>query len=170
MKPGIFCSAILINCCCLSASAETNSQVATLSFTLPTTQLRSMSPQEGQGKKVAEPQTSPETAILQIPDTPRLSTLREIASSEFDPGPTDRFSATVRGSDLEMQVYKRLEEGGYLTRPEPETPLEHFLDRSFSPEVIHLGRHAVASCTLYTAIVRKNPLCLLNPMFLFISW
>jgi hypothetical protein len=111
MKPGILCCVTLINCC-LSASAETNSQITTLSFTLPTTQLRSMSPQEGQGKKVTEPQPPSETATLQIPDTPRLSTLREIASSEFDPGPPDKFSVSVRGSDLEMHVYKRLEEGG----------------------------------------------------------
>ena len=36
---------------------------------------------------------------------------------------------------------------------------------------IHLGKgKAVAGCTLYTAIKRKNPLCLLNPLFLFVSW
>ena len=70
-----------------------------------------------------------------------------------------------------MQIYRRLDEAGYLTRPEPETPLSHFLDSTFSPEVIHLGKgKAVAGCSIYTAIKHKNPLCLLNPMVLFFSW
>ena len=167
MKPRIFCGSILI-CCWLPASAETNS-ATTLSFALPTAQLRTISPkEEAPVEKVAQ-ESQPERTLL-ILDVPRRTNLLHIASADFEPVAAEKFSVSVRGSALEMEVYRRLEEGGYLTRPEPETPLEHFLDRSFSPEVIHIGRHATASCTLYTAIVRKNPLCLLNPMFLFISW
>jgi hypothetical protein len=91
--------------------------------------------------------------------------------SEAKVSPTLEFSASSRLTEHERQIYRRLDEAGYLTRPEPETPLSHFLDRTFSPEVIHLGKgKAVAGCTLYTAIKRKNPLCLLNPMVLFFSW
>jgi hypothetical protein len=91
--------------------------------------------------------------------------------AEVKTSPTLEFSASSRLTERELQIYRRLDEAGYLTRPEPETPLSHFLDSTFSPEVIHLGKgKAVAGCTLYTAIKRKNPLCLLNPMVLFFSW
>ena|SRR5215471_9479652 len=170
MNPGILCSAIIINCWWV-ASAETNSASMTLSFVLPTTQLRCIAPERAQGTNATEPQPQhPETNALQSISVLRWPTLDQLSSTEVEPVAADSFSVSVRGSDLEMQVCRRLEDGGYLTRPEPETPLTHFLDRTFSPEVIHLGRNATASCTLYTAIVRKNPLCLLNPMFLFISW
>jgi len=165
MKPRIFWSTIIVSCW-LPASAETNNAL-TLSFALPAAQLRSVRDKE-EAKK-AEEVSQPERT-LQFLNTSGRTNLLEFAATEFEPVAEKTFSVSVRGSDLEMEVCKRLEEGGYLTRPEPETPLEHFLDRTFSPEVIRLGRNGKASCTLYTAIVRKNPLCLLNPMFLFISW
>jgi len=39
----------------------------------------------------------------------------------------------------------------------------------FEPEVIHL-RKVDISCSAITAIKRKNPLCLLNPIVLNVSW
>jgi len=53
----------------------------------------------------------------------------------------------------------------YLTRPEPLS----FADGIFRPEVVHLGKTSV-SCSLLTALKRKNPLCLLNPIVFQLSW
>ncbi|HTL16444.1 MAG TPA: hypothetical protein VL793_04360 [Patescibacteria group bacterium] len=59
----------------------------------------------------------------------------------------------------------------YLTRTEQQfdNPVNKFVDRIFSPEVVHLGKVPVA-CTVVTAIKRKNPLCLLNPYFFQAFW
>ena len=43
------------------------------------------------------------------------------------------------------------------------------VERLFRPEVIRIGKMKV-SISLITAIKRKNPLCLLNPVFLNIDW
>ena len=43
------------------------------------------------------------------------------------------------------------------------------LNNVFEPEGFHVGKTTV-SCSLATAIKRKNPLCLLNPIFFNVSW
>jgi hypothetical protein len=43
-------------------------------------------------------------------------------------------------------------------------------DSVFRPEEFHVGRTVTASCTLWTAIKRRNPFCLLNPIFLRGAW
>ena len=59
----------------------------------------------------------------------------------------------------------------YLTRAEPlpNGTVARTLDRIFTPEVVHVGKIPV-SASIVTAIKRKNPLCLLNPVFFQISW
>jgi hypothetical protein len=136
---------------------------------LPSLQLRSSEPQEIKSLPAdrggSENAGDREIKALKDARFPRL----EITEAKVSP--TLEFSASSRLTEHEMQIYRRLDEMGYLTRPVPETPLSHFLDRTFTPEMIHLGKgKAVAGCTLYTAIKRKNPLCLLNPMVLFFSW
>jgi len=70
-----------------------------------------------------------------------------------------------------LALYRRLEQGGYLTRKEirSENRFERAIDAIFEPEVIHL-RKVDISCSAITAIKRKNPLCLLNPIVLNVSW
>lgn len=74
-------------------------------------------------------------------------------------------------SDFHRQIYRRLEEGGYLRRA--EEPSENLLVRAtdaiFLPEVVRIGKVSV-SCSVITAIKRKNPLCLINPIFFNASW
>jgi len=53
---------------------------------------------------------------------------------------------------------------------EPDDPVNHAFNAVFKPEPIHLGKRAVFSCTIWTAIKRKNPLCLLNPIVINASW
>ena len=72
---------------------------------------------------------------------------------------------------FEREVYARLERGGYLKTPEPPTDnrLQRFLNSTFEPEVLHFGKLSL-SCTAITAIKRKNPLCLINAIFLRLEW
>jgi len=59
----------------------------------------------------------------------------------------------------------------YLTRAElpSDSAVVRFVDNIFAPEVIHIGKKEVV-CSVVTAIKRKNPLCLLNPLFFQLSW
>jgi len=113
-------------------------------FSLPSVQLRSETP----------------AVIAATPD---------IAMSDQDflprhPRETDR-------DEFEFQLYKRIERGRYLTPPPPKptTAFGRFMHNTFEPEVFSVGKTRV-SCTIVTAIKRKNPLCLLNPLFLNVSW
>lgn len=59
----------------------------------------------------------------------------------------------------------------YLTRaePRPEGGMARVLDGIFTPEVVHVGKIPVTG-SIVTAIKRKNPLCLLNPVVFQVSW
>jgi len=74
-------------------------------------------------------------------------------------------------SDFDLQMFYRLDKAGYLTpaAPPSDNHFFRFVDNTFLPEVIHF-RKVDVSCTLITAIKRKNPLCLLNPLFFNLSW
>jgi hypothetical protein len=74
-------------------------------------------------------------------------------------------------TSLEQEVYAKLERGGYLTRQDSgsDIPLVRWLGSTFEPAVFHIGKTSVC-CSLVTAIKNRNPLCLLNPMVLGVSW
>jgi hypothetical protein len=59
----------------------------------------------------------------------------------------------------------------YLIAPEPqsENRLVRAAEALWRPEVVRLGKTSI-SCSVITAIKRKNPLCLLNPLFFQASW
>ena len=160
------CGSVL--CHCLIASAGTNPPPIAAVFSVPALRLRTVDPEtnEDPGALAGAPdgESASQTAIALASSDFTVVSLTQAST----PSP-DQFSLSARVSELEMQVYRRLDEGGYLSRPESETGLWRFMERAFSPEVIHIGR-ATAACTLYTAIKRKNPLCLLNPLVLFVSW
>jgi len=69
------------------------------------------------------------------------------------------------------QLYQRIRGDLDLIRQAPGRPagFEGAIDSIFRPEVYH-GRKVYVSCSVLTAIKRKNPLCLLNPLFLHVSW
>ena len=50
-----------------------------------------------------------------------------------------------------------------------DNPLDRVLVDPFTPIGIPVGKTTV-SCSVVTAIKRRNPLCLLNPIALNISW
>jgi hypothetical protein len=77
--------------------------------------------------------------------------------------------STLVDSDLHSRVVRSGE--FYLRRPETksEDVLVRLVDGIFRPEIVHIGKIPL-SCSLVTAIKRKNPLCLLNPIFFQASW
>jgi hypothetical protein len=74
--------------------------------------------------------------------------------------------------EVRMQrLYEKLERHGHLARREPKSDnkLVRAMDAIFAPEVIQIGGTSIAFSP-YTAIKRKNPLCLLNPVPIAVSW
>jgi hypothetical protein len=69
------------------------------------------------------------------------------------------------------RLYQKLERGGYLARRDPpvENVFTRTMDAIFAPEVIQIGGTSIA-LSPYTAIKRRNPLCLLNPIPIVVSW
>jgi hypothetical protein len=64
-----------------------------------------------------------------------------------------------------------LTENGYLRRPPPRSDnrFVRYLNTTFEPAPFRVGKTKV-HCSLVAAIKHKNPLCLLKPMVLNISW
>jgi hypothetical protein len=171
MKRKLFVCGLVAGCC-LRAAAETNTAPSTLCFALPAAHLRSLTQtgtDKASGLNRTEAKERASGDALPVELDRRLAPQTPATASEQIVAKADLFSLTFPGNERAAQFYQHLEAGGYLQRPEEETPLGRFMNSPFSPEVVHLGK-ASASCTLYTAIVRKNPLCLLNPLFLFVSW
>jgi len=73
--------------------------------------------------------------------------------------------------EFDYRTYRLLHESNFLRRPEP--PPDDLFSRTmngiFTPTPLRIGKTTVC-CSLVTAIKRRNPLCLLNPMVLNISW
>jgi hypothetical protein len=86
------------------------------------------------------------------------------------PGPPPgKFAASTSREDSDYYLRNREFD---LIRPPARPPdmLTRGFDSVFRPEEIRIGRNATFSCSMVTAIKRKNPLCLLNPIFLNLSW
>jgi hypothetical protein len=79
------------------------------------------------------------------------------------------FSISVSREDIDL--YRAYQNFG-LIQPVlvSRDPLSRGLEAIFRPDEFHLGRRVTFSCSLATAIKRKDPLCLLNPTFLNLSW
>lgn len=75
-------------------------------------------------------------------------------------------------SEARMErLYRKLDRGGYLAPREQgsDNKFVRAMDAIFAPEVIQIGGTSIAFSP-YTAIKRKNPLCLLNPVPIAVSW
>jgi len=166
--------------CSLNCYAQTNSSAQCGLFAIPSLDLR-VSPSAtqplGENQKTSG-------------DTPRLSLSQPLAgtaSSLESPNSSvltpkhPALSISLQSSeevvhdsfrtDFDRALYQRLDRAGYFTRlpPSSEKALDRVVDNIFNPEVFRMGKTSV-SCSILTAIKRKNPLCLANPIFLNISW
>jgi len=126
----------------VSCVGQTNCSTGkALGFSLPP--LRLKAELQAEAEKVASTISLPTPATLQAQTVAFESSLSD----------TEFHSRVVRSDEF------------YLTRTERLS----FVQSIFTPEVVHIGKVPV-SCTIVTAIKRKNPLCLLNPYFIQISW
>ncbi len=102
-----------------------------------------------------------------------LSTLpTEMGSADLKIQRSDPFAISVDRDDGDVRrYYLRQPDFGFIrTARASDNLLVRALDSVFRPEEFHLGRTTTVSCSILTAIKRKNPLCLLNPVFLNVSW
>ena len=73
--------------------------------------------------------------------------------------------------EFDYRTYRLLRDGSILRPPTkmPDDPFSRIAFEIFAPEPFRIGNTTVC-CSLFTAIKRKNPLCLLSPMVLNVSW
>ena len=93
------------------------------------------------------------------------------ASNDSLSGSASTLQSTAERKAEALDMNRWLIRNGYLTprRAQSDNRLVRAMDAVFKPEVIHVRKMTVA-CSVVTAIKRKNPLCLLNPVFLNVSW
>jgi len=152
---------------CNAAMAQTDpATFNAMSFSTPPLQLREWKSEVMQEKPATSDLLSNSFRQEPRPDpawTNSIATIERLSLSAASTSPNmTRF---------EREVYARLERGGYLKTPEPpsDNRLQRFLNSTFEPEVLHFGKLSL-SCTAITAIKRKNPLCLINAIFLRLEW
>jgi hypothetical protein len=134
---------------CISCYGQTNQcPDKAVGFFLPQVQLRP----ENRIEEAVKPE--PAVSAKPVAETPPQVTAADIV---FD---DDHIHARVVRADR-----------FYLTRPVPvsDDPMVRAVNNIFTPEVVYLGKIPV-TCSIVTAIKRKNPLCLLNPIFFQASW
>jgi hypothetical protein len=143
--------------CCAGAYGQTNCSGPSLGLlALPPVRLRAL---PDDPKKAAVVRSVSEPAIAAAPST------------GAPPQPTEKMTLSTATDYLDPELYRRLEQEGCFTRwsSADENAVTKCVDAVFRPEVVHIGKTAL-SCSIITAIKRKNPLCLLNPMVLNLSW
>jgi hypothetical protein len=88
------------------------------------------------------------------------------AEPQLDQFELDSFSSTES-----RRIYARLDNEGFFERPlaRSDNLIDRTIDTIFVPEPIKLGKMTL-SCSVYNAVKRRNPLCLINPIFFNLSW
>jgi hypothetical protein len=161
----------LLVACCVNSFGQTNSASPSAKLfslsgpALRTAMFEKETPMEwSQSTEKNNPKS--ETQFAQTDLTLTLDT----SDAKSGP-PPEPMSLETRERALMLKYHERLKQTGYLTRPEPPSDnlLIRIADSTFRPEVFKIGKASV-SCSIVTAIKRMNPLCLLNPFVLGISW
>ncbi len=164
MNPVVFCRALVMVGVGMAttATAQTNSSGDSIRFfSIPTVQLRTVlgeppasriGPQEGKAGRHSWPV---ETRLAD----PKVQ-------------PSHAFTSVATSDDQDFRLPYGRHYDFDLIRPTKVSadPVTRALDSIFRPEEFHVGRTYTVSCSLLTAIKRKNPLCLVNPLFLSVSW
>ncbi len=155
---------LLVTCLCASALvslAQTNASASLgEEFDLPPIQLRADGSADLRSA-VSQSSALPaeESTAAPPPDTCSPASAPDSAATRTNP-PTADFHVALHAYGIRDDTF-------YLEKLD-RTPVT-FLDKVFQPEVIHIGRKEL-SCSVITAVKRKNPLCLLNPVFFNLSW
>ena len=161
---------LLLICCAGNLFAQTNSpSVPPQLFSTPQVTLRLSNPESDKGTSLV---TNNSRALhLGSAQSDDLFVRPEPATNAGPEGSFEATSASGSLSGLSLQIYERLERAGYLTRPElpTEDRLDRLVNTIFVPQPIQFRKVSV-SCSIITAIKRKNPFCLINPIFLDVRW
>jgi hypothetical protein len=164
--------------CCLAVAfywcegfGQTNCPAPQTLFSLPHLELKKLECEPGAPLRAERTETSERALARDAFAAGAVSVT--LSTNSASPAPEEFALSSTPDDDLfrKLDVYRRLDEGGYLTRPDTRSDnlIERSIDYTFRPELLHVGKTAV-SCTLITAIKRKNPFCLLNPIFFQWSW
>jgi len=167
----------------LACSGQTDSPAPRHWFSLPAPLLRPLPPTSDASKSVLIDNQYPVSLSLYASQPARKPLL--LAETQFADSPTgeiDLAKSSPAGllgqmslhsplGDADLRTYRRFEENGYLKRPpaKSDNAFVRVANNIFEPTPIRIGKTTVV-CSLITAIKKKNPLCLLNPMVLSISW
>ncbi len=110
----------------------------------------------------------PDWQWRELPVRPEEASRPKAQTLEADALP---FQSNRETNPDRMALVDRLKGAGLLQPPPPiyDSELERAVGEAFRPEIIHIG-HAQFTCSIITAIARKNPFCLLDPSFLGISF
>jgi hypothetical protein len=145
----------------LTSAAETNSisQLSRL-FVLPEPHLRA---------EYIEPPAS--QMDLQPREFSFSSSPAERRSSPLETQHSDAFIPTADRGDTDFPQYNRFHQDLGIIQPlhGSDNLVTRCFDSVFRPEEFHVGKTTV-ECSILTAIKRKNPFCLINPIFLNVSW
>jgi hypothetical protein len=108
-------------------------------------------------------------AQTNVPDYSRWFVLpkAQLRTGPADPPAPASSPGEAEYSLQDFQAYHRGQQDfQFIRRVEvPRDPVVRAIDSIFQPEVFHVGRTTTVSCSIFTAIKRRNPLCLLNPCF-----
>jgi hypothetical protein len=148
MKRAFFVALGLV-LCGRSGSAQTNGKQSVSHFFLPPIQL---------WEPAAHHEADPELAFAVTP-SPQFSQSSANVMLNTATDDNEFRSRVIRPGQF------------YLTPPpvKSENRAVRAAEAIWSPEVVKIGKTSIAS-PLITAIKRKNPLCLLNPIFFQVSW
>lgn len=162
--------------CKLVCLAQTNSPAPSEWFSLPPLQLRPLivEPTLESAAEFSKADHWPRLDDRQLPATNSLGTS---ASEDADlyglpsHNLTERITLTSPLGESDIRTYRMLAANGYLTRsaPESDNVFVRLANSVFEPTPVRIGKTTVAF-SLITAIKKKNPLCLFNPIVLNISW
>ncbi len=145
----------------LTATAQTNSSPPNARwFALPEPRLRCQDTPPQPSRDAPQPQ--------EVEGRSQPARLEPPAS---DTGGSEPAVVATDRSDQDFQLsspVQKYADALLQVRP-PDDALGRFLDSTFRPEPLKVGKVEV-SCSILTAIKHKNPFCLLNPIFLNFSW
>lgn len=96
----------------------------------------------------------------------------ELNASALKMKPSDPIVLSANHGDEAFQRYFNMRPDFGFIRPvqASDNLIARAFDSVLQPEEYRVGKTATLSCSILTAIKRRNPFCLLNPIFLNLSW
>lgn len=153
--------------------AQTNVSLPTdRLLTLPQARLRPLiaETQVAAGEAHARYLLNDETTVQRNQATSGRKGVTDPAAGASSGRETAQLEAGTSMDYFDPDLFHHLEQSGcFVHASGPPTGLARCVENVFRPEVIRLGQTKI-TCSLYTAIKRKNPLCLLNPLFFNLEW